>query len=264
MRPSYRTKLGITLVLIVIFFFVLNLSGFSKNVKNFFYLVSSPVQKNLWQQGQKISDLFETIAEIKNLKKENEELKLRNQELMVQIAQLIELRKENEILRTALGIGLEKDFKLNLAEVVGKDISQDSILINKGSKHGIPKNFPVITQQKALVGKVSEVYENFSRVMLISNKESFFDAKILENDISGVVKGRGGLQLLLDFVPHEKEIEEGDIIITTSLGGIFPQGLLVGQIEKVEKSDIEPFQQAKIKPAFDIGKLKTLFVIIEF
>jgi len=161
---------------------------------------------------------------------------------------------------------LEKEFKLSLAEVVSKDISQDSILINKGSKDGIANNSPVITQQKTLVGKIGEVYENFSRVILISNKESSFDAKISdpENDISGVVNGKGNLQLFLDFVPQEKEIKEGDFIVTTSLGGIFPKGLLVGQIGKVLRSDIEPFQQAKIRPAFDIRELETVFIITDF
>jgi len=257
-------KIAIISVLLVAFFVVLNLTAFSDEIKNFFYLVSSPIQKNLWQQGHKFSNFFETIAEIKKLKKENEELKLKNQESLAQIAQLLELKKENEILRTALGIGLEKEFKLVLAEVVGKDISQDSILINKGSKDGISKNLPVIGQQKTLVGKISEVYENFSRVTLISNKESSFDAEIPENDISGVVKGKGNLQLFLDLVPQEKEIKEGNLIITTSLGEIFPEGLLVGQVGKVLRSDIEPFQQAKIRPAFDIKKLKIIFIITEY
>ena len=211
-----------------------------------------------------MSDFFETISEIKSLKRENEELKLKNQELISQIAQSIELEKENEVLKEALGIGLEKEFKLALAEVVSKDISQDSILINKGSKDGITENCPVITQQKTLIGKIDEVYENFSRVILIFNKESSFDVQISETDISGVVKGKGNLQLFLDFVPQEKEIKEGDFIVTTSLGGIFPKGLLVGQIGKVLRSDIEPFQQAKIRPAFDIKELETVFIITDF
>ena len=254
------------LILIIIFglLLIFSLNFFQKEVKGFFYFISSPIQKTLWRAGNRVSDFFETISEIKNLKRENEELKLKNQELISQIVQLIELKKENEALKEALGIGLEKEFKLALAEVVSKDISQDSILINKGSKDGITENCPVITQQKTLVGKIDEVYENFSRVILIFNKESSFDVQISETDISGVVNGKGNLQLFLDFVPQEKEIKEGDFIVTTSLGGIFPKGLLVGQIGKVLRSDIEPFQQAKIRPAFDIRELETVFIITDF
>jgi len=278
MKFTWPKRKILILIIIVGLLLIFSLNFFQKEVKGFFYLISSPIQKILWRAGDRVSDFFKTISEIKNLKKENDELKFRNQELISQIAQLIELEKENKLLREALEIGLEKEFKLSLAEVISKDISQDSILINKGSKDGITNNSPVIGQQKTLIGKIGEVYENFSRVILISNKESSFDAKVqtgsfapfnsseikAENDISGVVKGKGNLQLFLDLVPQEKEIKEGDFVITSSLGGIFPRGLLVGQIGKVLRSDIEPFQQAKIRPAFNIKKLETVFIISDF
>jgi len=277
-KGGKKNLFSLTIIIIIGLLLIFSLNFFQKEVKGFFYFISSPIQKTLWRAGDRVSDFFELITEIKNLKREKEELKLKIQELIAQNLSLKELEKENKVLRESLEIGLEKEFKLSLAEVVSKDISQDSILINKGSKDGIANNSPVITQQKTLVGKIGEVYENFSRVILISNKESSFDAKILapyqtegfgagsdpENDISGVVNGKGNLQLFLDFVPQEKEIKEGDFIVTTSLGGIFPKGLLVGQIGKVLRSDIEPFQQAKIRPAFDIRELETVFIITDF
>jgi len=265
-KGGKKNLFSLTIIIIIGLLLIFSLNFFQKEVKSFFYFISSPIQKTLWRAGDRVSDFFELITEIKNLKREKEELKLKIQELIAQNLSLKELEKENKVLRESLEIGLEKEFKLSLAEVVSKDISQDSILINKGSKDGIANNSPVITQQKTLVGKIGEVYENFSRVILISNKESSFDAKISdpENDISGVVNGKGNLQLFLDFVPQEKEIKEGDFIVTTSLGGIFPKGLLVGQIGKVLRSDIEPFQQAKIRPAFDIRELETVFIITDF
>ena len=160
-----------------------------------------------------------------------------------------------------MNLGLEKDFKLTLVQVIGKDISQDLLLINKGAKDGLAKNLPVITEQKNLVGRISEVYDDFSKVMLISDKDSSFDAKISEQEIFGVVKGKGGLNLFIDRVPQDKEIKSGDILVTSVLGGVFPAGLLVGEIKEVKKSDLEPFQQAEISPFFDIGKLGNLFVI---
>ena len=302
MKLSPKLKIGAKLVLLIIFLVILNLTPVSKRVKNFFYFISSPIQKSFWRAGDKVSDFFETVANIKNLKKENEELKLKIQELLAKNAKIPELEKENKDLREALEIGLEKEFKLILAQVIGKDISQDSILIDKGLKDGVTNNLPVITQQKSLVGKIGEVYENFSKVILISNKGSAFNAQIsrvdeaaavssptellrsksegkeesaalfvpanarvgeegLAEDISGLVKGKGNFQLFLDLVPKEKEIKEGDLIITSSLGGVFPKGLLVGQIQKIKKSDIEPFQQAEIKPAFEIKELEAVFII---
>jgi len=240
---------------------IVALNFFQNPVRNFFYSMSAPIQASLWQAGDRVSNFFETITEIKSLKKENEDLKLKINSLLAENASLKELKNENEALRIALNLGLEKEFRLTLVQVIGKDISQDSLLINKGSKEGLSEGFPVITEQKNLVGKISEVYENFSKVMLIFNKESSFDAKMSDEEIYGVIKGKGNLKLFLDLVPQDKEIKQGDILVTSVLGGIFPNGLLVGEIREIKKSDLEPFQQAEISPLFDIGKLGNLFVI---
>jgi len=163
---------------------IVALNFFQKKVRNFFYLVSAPIQASLWQAGDRVSNFFETISEFKNLKKENEDLKLKVQLLLTENASLRELKKENETLKTALNLGLEKEFKLTLVQIIGKDISQDSLIINKGLKHGIAKNMPVITEQKNLVGRISEVYDDFSKVMLISSKDSSLTRKFRSRKFS--------------------------------------------------------------------------------
>jgi len=276
MKLSPKFKIGIIIILLIALFTILNLTPAKKETKNFFYLISSPIQKALWRIGDNISDFFEMVKEIKNLKKENEELKLKIVGLLAENTKLEELKRENEVLRGALDIGLEKEFKLLLAEVIGKDISQDTLLIDLGSRDGISKDFPVINQQKVLVGKIGAIYQNHSKVILISNKESTFDAKILapyqtegfgagsETETYGIVKGKGNLKLFLDLIPREKEIKEGDLVVTAPLGGIFPKGLLVGDIVKVLKSDVMAWQQAEILPAFNFKELEILFVITNF
>ena len=261
-----RLSLKRSKILIVVFgvLFILSLNFFQKEVRGFFYSISAPIQKTLWEGGDRVSDFFETIVEIKNLKKENESLKLKNQELLAEIVSLRELKKENQILREALEIGLQKEFKLTLAEVIGKDINQDSILINQGLREGIFEGMPVITSQKVLLGKITEVYENFSRVMLISNKESSFDVKIADTNITGIVNGKGGLNLVLDLIPKDQEIKEGALLITSNLGGIYPQNLLVGLIKEIKKSDLKPFQQAEVLPFFDLRELEKVFIILDF
>ena len=240
------------------------LNLFSKEVRGFFYSISMPIQKIFWRAGERVLDFFEIFGRTKKLKKDVENLKFENQALLFQIAVLKELENENKILREALEIGLEKEFKLILVQIIGKDISQDFILIDKGEKDGILEGMPVITQQKVLFGRVSEVYENFSKVMLISSKKSSFDVKILDKDISGVIKGKGNFKIFLDLIPQDKEILNGDTVISSSMGGIFPSGLLVGRIKEIKKSDVEPFQKAEIELFFDISQTETLFVIQDF
>ena len=259
---SKKNKVLIIVVVVVSIIFLLNF--FQKDVRSFFYSVSAPIQKVLWRAGERTSDFLGGIMRVKILKQELDELKLENQELIAQVVVLKDLKKENKTLRQALEIGFQKEFKLALVQIISKDISQDFILIDKGSEDGISKNMPVITQQRVLVGKISEIYKNFSKVMLISNKENSFDAKIQneEKDISGVVKGQGNFRILFDLIPREENLSQEDIVITSALGGIFPKGLLVGRIKEIKKSDVEPFQQAEIEPFFDVSQTETLFIIL--
>jgi len=253
-----RNRILILLTVIIVFLF---LGFFQKETKNFFYSISEPFQKTLWRTGANIYDFFSGIFQGNNLKKENEGFKLKIQELEADVASLKELKTENEFLRKSLDIGLENEFKLIFTEVVGNGTSEDILIIDKGSKDGILKDLPVITEQKILVGKILQADEHFSKVMLITNKESSFNGKIQEKEVEGVVKGSGNLRTYFDLLPKDKEIKEGDVVVTSSLDKAFPKGILVGTVKEVKKSDLEPFQQAEISPFFDIKGLKNLFVI---
>lgn len=276
MRLSSKAKIAAIPFLLVIFFLILNLTPFEKEVKNFFYLISSPAQKTLWGAGARVSGFFDFMVGMKHLKEENEKLKLEKQDLLAQNFSLEEARKENEILREALDIGLEKEFQMMLARVTGKYISQDYILIDKGSRDGISEGFPVITQQKVLIGRVTEVYRNFSEVILISHPQSSFDGKSVarhefddsdngaDSEVLAMVKGKGNLGLIFDLIPREEKISEGDLVITSALGGIFPSSLLVGEINQIEKLDPEPFYKAEISPFFSIKELEKVFIILDY
>lgn len=258
------------LILLFLFLIILALnflnkkSGFFNNFKGFFYSISQPIQKPLWQAGDGVSDFFKGIFQGKKIKEENEKLKADYENLLFQNIIVDELKKENEFLRKALELGLNEEFKLVLAEVIAKDISQDSILINKGLKDGLSQGMTVITEQKVLLGKVSEVSDKFSRVILISNSESFFPVTIQAAQATGIIKGRRNGQLSLEEIPQDKEIKEDDIVITTSLGGNFPKGLLVGKVKNIKKSDTEPFQKAEIYSFLNIQDIKTVFAVTSF
>lgn len=264
MKLPSKLKIISLFVLLAILFLILNLTSFSKEIKNFFYLISSPFQKILWQAGERTSDFLAGILKAGILEEENKKLYIQNKELVVENISLKELKKENQILRQALDLGLEKSFELSMAQVVNKDISQDTLLINKGGKDGILEGLPVISSQKVLVGKIGKVYDDFSEVILISDKDSSFDAKISEKEIYGLIKGKGNLEFYLDFIPKDKQVFENDAVVTAALGKTFPAGLLVGEIKSVKKSDVDPWQTAEVKASFQISDLDILFIIKDF
>lgn len=258
----FRKKFIIKVIFIVLFFVLLNL--YQKEVRNFFYSISSFFQKSFWFIGKEINNGIQSIVFLHKNQRENQELKILIQELLSKTAIISNLEDENKMLREALGVGLQKDFKLVFAQVVGKDISQDYLIINKGAKDKIVSNLPIITEQKILVGRITDVYDSFSRVELITNKKSSLEAKIQGKEIKGLVKGKNNLRMTLDLVPQYEEVKEGDFLQTTSTGNIFPKGILVGLIKEVQKSDVEPFQKIEVQPFFNLKQLDNIFIITEF
>lgn len=255
-------------IILFIFIFVFNI--FSFQIKNYFYLLSSPAQKTFFTAGELLSGILNPFLNIYNLAEENENLKKENQNLLSQISSL---QATGEGIRASFDFSAnshDKNFTTVMASVIGLD-GQDIISINKGSSDDIFEGMPVVSQQGAVFGKILAVYKNFSKVMLISNKNSVIDVKIqqkiedsLAPEINGVIKGSGGFSVFLDLIPVDQKIKEGDVLITSSLEKVFPKDLLVGKITKIEKNDQKPFQQAQVWPFFEIKNADNLFVITNY
>jgi len=256
-----NSKLRVSGFLILLLILVLGLSigtTLDSRVKNYFYSLSSPLQMNLKAVSNEVSGWIEAIFSLKELEEENEELKRERNKLLSDNTELSYLKEENEELRKALDLDVRESFKLSLAQVKGKDPDQNEILISKGAEDNIEEGMPVISSQKVLLGKVQKVYQNFSQVRLVSHPEMSFSARVKDKEITGKIQGKG-TYLLFDFIPQEKEISEGEVIITSSLGKIFPKGLLIGEIRKISKRDMDPFQKAEIETYFNY---EDLFVFI--
>lgn len=259
-----RRYVRIFIIVLIILLFFLILNTFSKRVRNFTYFVSSPIQKLLWKVGERSSQFLEPFFIINKIKNDNSELILKNQQLLLEVSDLEQLKQENQVLRDALSAGFEKDFELITTSVISKDNSEDYILLNKGAKDGINIGMPVINEQRVLFGKVSEIYSNFSRVVLISDESFTSDVKIQDKNILGVVRGVGNLGLHLELIPRESDLKEGDILMTSNLKGSFPKSLLIGQVSSVKKEDTKSFQEAEVTPFADLKSTDTLFVITNF
>jgi rod shape-determining protein MreC len=239
---------------------VLNIPSLNSGLKNGVYSVVGPVQKNVWFAGSQVYGFFGSFAHMNSSARENEQLKGRINELTAANAQIGELRKENEFLRQGLNLEIGKDFDLKLADIVAKNIAGDSLIINKGSSNMIEVGMPVITSEKAVVGKISKVYDDFSEVDLITRKDFSFDVKIGNDMVDGLVKGEGGTSAKVDLVPKDKELKAGFSVITSRMGGIFPAGLVIGAIKDIDKNDIGTFQTAAISLAFDINGASRVFI----
>jgi rod shape-determining protein MreC len=264
MRITPKIKINILVLLFAIFLLSLNFFSFPKEIRSFFYFTSQPIQNFFNKTGDSVFHFWETVFKIKSLEKDNESLRSNIINLLSENLELRDLEKENKELRDALNLEMEKDFEMTLVKIIGKDIDQDSIIINKGSEEGLLEGLVAVTAQKVLIGKISEVYDHYSRISLLSSKENSLDVQVKDKGIEGLIRGNGNLKLFLDLIPKDEEIQEGDIITTHYLSKKYPQGLLIGQIKIIKKQDTQPFQTADIESFFNIGMTETLLIINNF
>jgi rod shape-determining protein MreC len=249
---------------IALLFFIAGLNFFSSGAKNMFYALSAPLQKTFWTAGESSSSFLASLVNAGNLNQQNQNLKNENQRLQAEVASLQSIVSGNQAQSAVSSACQNSGFILLMAGVIGLD-NQDMMTINKGLDDGIAENMPVINKQGALFGRVFKVYKRFSEVMLISNKNSVINVKVQRQDseIDGIAKGRGKFDVYLDLVSIDDTINQGDVLVTSALEGIFPKDLLVGTVANIEKNDQDPHQSSQIVPFLD-SSADNLFVITNY
>lgn len=259
----------ITVVLLLIFFHWL---GFLNPVLGGFQKAVNPVQKFFYNVSVKSQVLFSTAEDPK---KENEALKTRLEKFTVDQVKLELLARENEILRHELDFLNKKKYQYAFANIIGRGSGDEHqvFIIDKGESHNIKNGYPVIFTKKSealfqepagfLLGKIIKVTRNSSQVLLLTDNKSLVAATISrDQEVSGLVKGERGLTLRLDLVPLDKEIKEGDFVITSGLEDFIPLGLIIGEIEKIESRTGDFFQKAQVRPLVSFDNLGLVSVLI--
>lgn len=254
-KRIFTFALGCLLIFLILFF--------QNPLRSVFYGLSQPIQSQFFQLGKQSADFLKGLFYFTEIVKVNQQLQQENIALLARLVETEELRKENQDLRAALGLGLGEQYKLLEADVFSRDISQDFILINKGREQGLEPGMAVIDFYNVLIGRVDKVYQKQAKVILISNKAMKFSVEAEGKRIDGLAKGRGGGELILDLVPKETQLTPGALLTTAGFEDGLPRGRLVGKLTQVEKSDLFPFQKAKIEPLVEIDELSNLLIILE-
>lgn len=138
-----------------------------------------------------------------------------------------------------------------------------TIAINRGTRDGVEIGMPVVTQL-GLVGRVSDVTANASRILLITDASSAISSRLQTTRDEGSVVGQASNDLLMEFIPLNANVQEGDIVISSGLGGNLPAGLVVGQVTNVQQREFELFQNATVRSLINFATLETVLVITSF
>lgn len=206
--------------------------------------------------GDWISSLGISRSDITALQDQNEELRAR-------LADLEESRQENERLRALVQFAEEAKLTKLGARVIGRPTStwEGVIVIDRGSADGVIVGMSVLAPQ-GLVGQIEEVSQNSSRVRLITDQESGVAAMIQSNRAVGVVQGSIDRSLSLDFVDKKSAPKVGDVVITSGLGGIYPKGLVVGDVTSVDNRRADLYPRIKLLSRVPVGQIEEVLVLL--
>lgn len=250
--------------LVVFFLIIFSILVFAKKDSQKFFLdISNSMAASLNNGGQKIHHFFDFASNIANLRKQNEQLSSDLLKLNVDRSKINELEHENRLLKEELGFAEKnKDQKLLPVKIVGRDPASflDHVIIDKGEKDGVVVGAGAVSGG-GLIGQVSEVYPNQSRVTLITSKDSMILAMLQNSRSKGILKG-GISGLILENIVQDTEYEVGEYIITSGLDGELPPGILIGKTGLLESSSSDLFKNIYIEPFCDLSKLEIVFIML--
>ena len=166
-----------------------------------------------------------------------DELEAENAELTARVAELAEYQATSERLEKLLDLQSTYNLQSTAARIIGQssDAWSDTVTIDKGSLDGISVNMPV-TNSTGVIGQVIEVAPNASTVRLLTDEGSGVSAMIQGTRAQGMVQGQPDGTLRMDYVSVDADVKEGDIIITSGIGGVYPKGLPIGTVASVTKN----------------------------
>ena len=211
------------------------------------------ITRNIWRN---YFFLVQTRQENLLLKKEIELLKIENSKYQ-------ELLLANQRLQKLLNFRENTDEPVLPARVIGWDSSGlfKSIIIDKGEKDGLRINMPVVNSEGA-VGRVVSVSSNYAQVLLITDQNSAVDGLVQRSRGRGMVKGMGSGECYFDYVIKTCDIKEGDTIVTSGSGRIFPKGLYLGEVKEINDSPNKLFKDVRVTPAVDFSKLEEVLIVL--
>lgn len=268
--PAQYWLLILTLVCCGLIILSFNTSIF-KGPLNFVanYLIV-PFQNGVSAVGTKIKDKSDELVQIKELLKENEDLKTKVDELTIQNTELQQDRYELNTLRELYQLDEQYDeYEKTGARIIARDSGNwyHNFVINKGTNDGIEIDMNVMAGS-GLVGRVIDVGPDWAKVLSIIADTSNVSATVLSTDEYLIVSGdlelysQGSIRFS-QLIDREEAVKEGDKIVTSNISDKYLPGILIGYIENIDVDSNNLTKSGEVTPAVDFGRLDEVLVIME-
>ena len=267
MKGIFSRTLQTTIIFLVVGgIMALALGGYFSSASNVF--TGSLVDVQAWFSARFVAlqDFFTSPRDIASLRQRNAELEGEVAELQAQVIQLQQEVGETEILAALVDFSRARsENSYKAAAVIGRDPSPflHYVIINVGSNDGILRGMPVVTNQ-GLIGRVEAVIADAARVQLITDPASSVNVRLQNAETEASLVGSVTGDMTLELIPQDINVQPGDLVLTSGLGGGYPPDLIIGQVGNVRSRDFDLFQQATVQPVVDFNRLEIVLVIINF
>ncbi|MFA6409968.1 MAG: rod shape-determining protein MreC [Candidatus Buchananbacteria bacterium] len=256
--------LAVILLAVVFLLIFLHYVSILKPVENLVIRILTPIQRQIYSIGSGINNYYYAATSRKDYGEDNKKLTEQINQLTIENAQLKVALQENQEIAKQSGFLARNGLSAVTAKVIGKNPEPNlqSIILDKGLKDGIKIDYPIITADGILVGKISNVKANSSEAILINDSRSKIAATIQnENNTKGVVVGEHGLSLIMELIAKNDVVKVGDVVVTSGLESTVPRGLVIGKINRIVSESNSTFQTAWLQALVRVDNLTVVSVL---
>lgn len=261
--PALSLRFAIVLVLSIVAMTVDVYTDSSRQIRSTLNSIVAPVQ----YLADLPQELFESAAKYgaskQKLLDQNERLQKIQLEQNEKLQRYEMIMAENARLRALLDTNIRVEAKKAIAEImaIASHPYSHNVVIDKGLSNDVYEGQPVL-DHKGVVGQVVSAGNNTARVILLTDQTHAIPIRVLRNDIKGVLSGTGNINLMeLSNMPHDTDIQVGDQLITSGLGGVFPDGYPVAKVVNVKTDLSKPFLEITAIPAAQVNRLKHVLLL---
>ena len=261
--PSSAVRLVFFAVFSLLLLFVDARYRYLESTRSTLSVLVAPIQQLatmpsiLWQQA---SSFFVTQHKLVD---DNKQLHKQHQRDAAQLSQLQTLQQENQQLRNLMALKQRGEFIAQLAEIVyaERDVFKRRVLIDKGANGNVLTG-QIVMDDVGIVGQITRVYPWLSEVTLITEKDHAVPVQILRNGLRTIVFGAGDTsRLSLRYMPVSSDIQTDDILVTSGIDGIYPPGIPVARVEKIERDAAYPFARVTCLPIAGVDSNRHLLIL---
>lgn len=268
----FKNKIFIGVISVLIITVILGIISIFKNnfLSNILNTAITPLQSGVTKIINPIKNHITLLDEMKDYRSENERLKREINKLKIQNRDEESYIKENNRLKTLLDL---KEKEVNLTTVSAEVISRDydewykGVTINRGEAHGINVSDAVMTAD-GILGVVDSVGTNWAKVITIYDSNTAVGVKLTRTGDVAVLEGSNDLASVkkckMEYISDSASIINGDILVTSGLGGVYPAGLMVGKIDEVKIDAMGKIEYAVVKPSVSFDDVYEVLVITDF